>query len=62
MLPFNAQVKCSCRLLDIIKLSNIQSWEKDGSFSLVAAWTFHLSPSTAPQKLVVAAFMGCMVR
>lgn len=57
MLPFNAQVKCSYRLLYIIKVSNIQPWKKDGSFSLVATWTFHLSSSRALQKLVVAAFV-----
>lgn len=57
MLPFNAQVKCSRWLLHIIKVSNIQPWKKDGSFSLVAAWTFHLSNGTATQKLAMAAFV-----
>lgn len=35
----------------------MQSWKKDGRFSLVAARTFHLSSSTAPQKLVAAALV-----
>lgn len=31
----------------------MQPWKKDGSFSLVAAWTFHLSSGLAAQKLIV---------
>lgn len=61
VLPFYTQVKCSCRLLYIIRVSNIHSQKKNGSFSLVATWTFHFSYSTPLQKLVVAGLIYFIV-
>lgn len=53
-LPSTTQAKYSRRLVYVISVSNMQPQKKDGSSSLVAAWTFHLSSGAALQKLVAA--------
>lgn len=55
-LPSDVQVKCSCRLLYIIRVSN-NSHEERWEPCTCGCMDTHLSSATAPQKLVVAAFV-----
>lgn len=55
-LPSDVQVKCSCRLLYIIRVSN-NSHEERWEPCTCGCMDTHLSSATAPQKLVTAAFV-----
>lgn len=55
-LPSDVQVKCSCRLLYIIRVSN-NSHEERWEPCTCGCMDTHLSSATAPQKLVAAAFV-----
>lgn len=55
-LPSDVQVKCSCRLLYIIRVSN-NSREERWEPCTCGCMDTHLSSAAAPQKLVAAAFV-----